>query len=256
VTIKLYNLETKIMKNYSILLSLFFISLLFSCTADSVDESDRNASSFFPSKFTDATNFVFINTNGAHNMFTNYGNIQTDFEDSFIPFEINGIEITEDFIDEQEKRIPFRTGKNENLMFLGDLGTTVVIKVASVSSEVYIPKFVDVSSENFINHDLKISKSNGIVINWVVDVNNPNEDVFLALLNRGFRSSEGPKPSAVISDMVKDENGSYTISPDSLEGFEIGHVVDFYIGRGNEILKGDTAFIFYNINLIGGTIVE
>lgn len=239
------------------LVILFSTIGIVSCTSDTLSEDIKTSGSFiFQSKFDNATNYVFISSTGAHNIFPGDGVIQTDFESNFIPFEINGIGITESNIDEDENLIPFRTGKNPNLLFLGNLGTNLEISLQGQTVEVYNPKFVNVSSESFINQELRISKTNGIEINWEADENNPNEDLFLVLINRGDRNSVTDKPDAVVSTVVKDENESFVLSPNALNGFSVGHDVDFYIARGNEILLGETAFVLYNINLIGGKIVE
>lgn len=245
------------MKNYKLILLSFILIASTSCSNDrDEDVNDTIGSFIFKSTLESAANHVFVSSTGSSNIVNGSGTIQTDFSEQFIPFSLGTIEITEQMIDSDENLIPFRPDKNNNLLFLGELGNYISISHQNESAEFYIPKLVNVTSDSFNNNMLTLSKSNGIEFNWTPDNLNPIGNLFLVIVNRGDRWSETDKPTSIVSEILSDEEGNFLLPNTSLNDFSVGDDVDFYIARGNEMLLGETAFTFYNVNTISGKIVE
>jgi hypothetical protein len=173
------------------------------------------------------------------------GTITPDFEDVITPFSINEVEFTSaDFGDEEFMMVNNDSPKGNSIV----QGGIVDVSFNGQTGEAYVPKLIELVNVN-PSDDILISKTDGITLNWDSDPNNPFETIFIVMINRGQFFVED-YPDGYISTTAIDSNGSLQIHGSEFNNdFNLDDMVDIYIGRGNEVQIGDTAFTFFNVNL-------
>ncbi|PPK96315.1 hypothetical protein LY01_00133 [Nonlabens xylanidelens] len=244
----------KIINYTAILLGIIAFN---SCSSDKVSGSIDIESYIFKSALSSAENQVFVEVTGANNVEGTHNTVQVDFVgDDIQPFAIDGSNFITDLF--SENILYIGAGENMNMTNVTSIGNVKEVIYQGISEEVYVPRLVEVPENLFTNGlFVDISKENGITIPWTQDSYNPFGKIFLVVINRGERFSNiEDNPFGVISEVITDDEESFTISPDALADFEIGDGLDIYIARGNEVQINDTAFVFYNINSFFGRIIN
>ena len=243
----------KILNYAAILLG---VVVFISCESDKVLDSNDLESYIFKSNLSEADNQVFVEVTGVNNMETALSTVQVDFMQDIQPFIIDGVNFNSELF--FENNLYIGAGENMNMTNVTSLGNMKEISFQEITEEIYVPKLVEVPQSLFTNNlFVDISKENGITIPWIQDNANPFGKIFLVVINRGERfSNDIDNPSGVISEVINDENESFSISPEILSQFEVGNEVDIYLARGNEVQINDTAFVFYNINSFFGRIID
>lgn len=126
-------------------------------------------------------------------------------------------------------------------------GKEVIFKIAgngitldSITDTMYVPKLISMTRPT--KHDT-LFKNRGLTIQWLPDSKN-DIGVFIHILylhnlnGNNTRNLNLPNTDKFMLKQVPD-NGSYTLSTNDLAEFPKGSIVEFRLGRGNQIFPSD-----------------
>lgn len=250
-----YNFKIKKMKKYFIYTILLFG--IYSCSNDNINDETTEELNIiaFKSALENYDNQVIVYTSGANNTYDNNGNIQTSFNNEFVEFKINEKSFTHSQFFNHAFDISSTTNsEHQDIM---NTGVNASIEHMGSSADIYVPKKMLIDESNFDDSiSLHFSKSDGKTITWDSDTDNPTDKVFLVIVERQtpFNSPVVKTLSTITLDSSDD--GSISINANDLKDFKVGNELDIYMARGNEMVIGDTGFVFYNVNLIYGKVVN
>lgn len=243
------------MKKYNLILILLLIVSLLSISCSSeVDfhESSSSYSSIFKSEL-DAKNHVFVSATAVENIYSTRGSVQIDFTEPYEFFDVDGSIFPETSF--QDNSIYVTENLNDSLQHIFKLGEPKQIIHKNTDAEIYVPNFVKLNSNLIeVGEFFEISKSRGAELEWEQDFANSNSYLFLVIIDRGEINSV--PTNAVISKTLEDSSGRVDISPSELNDFSNDGKVDIYLARGNEQMIEDTAFTFYNVNVISAKMID
>jgi len=238
-------------KNY--ILQILIITTILSCNESDLSVSENPLSDQLYKSTIQADNYIVVQTNGSQNQFEpKTGSIQFDFKNSFKHFSIEG----KSFESNQFTGNIFDVSPNLNESYqpIFDLGRTKSISINNQTKDIYYPKSVKLNESLISNTGyVEISKSNGINLSWQPDQNNPDNKVYLVIVQTSGNSED--LQSTDISQVISNDN-SYRVTPDELSSFNLNDDIDIFLARGNETKISKTAFTFFNVNVVSGKIIE
>jgi hypothetical protein len=243
------------MKKYLIYTVLLFG--IYSCSNDNIndDTSESLNTLVFKSALENYDNHVTVYTSGANNIYSNNGDVQTSFNEEFIEFKIN----EKSFYKEQFSNHAFDITSTSNSSYqdIMNTGVNALIEHVGSTANIYVPKKMLIDESNFDDPiSLHFSKSDGKTITWNPDTDNPSDKVFLVIIERQTPFNSSVDKTLNTITLVLPDDGNISISSNDLKNFKIGNNLDIYMARGNEMVIEDTGFVFYNLNLIYGKVVN
>ena len=238
-------------KNY--ILQIIIISTILSCNESDISVSENSLTDELYKSTIQADNYIVVQTNGYRNNFEpKTGSVQFDFKNSFKKFSIEG----RSFEKNQFTGNIFDVSPNLNQSYqpIFDLGRTKSIAIDDQTKDIYYPKNVHLNEDLISNTGyVEISRSNGINLSWQPDQNDPDDEIYLVIIQTSGNSED--LESTDISHIVSNDN-SYRVTPDELSNFILNDDVDIFLARGNETKIGKTAFTFFSVNTVPAKIIE